>query len=1376
MTAARLIRSVAATLFLAFAGCETPTLPEAGAAPPDPLAGASMDWAAEASPLAGEGPSVRITVPSQNASIDLAGPGPTVVTVRYEWAPAPGGTTGGLVYLFDAQPETPVPDLSGAFSLTAGVGLHSLTLVVTDDLGAPYEAARATIVFKVTAPCQTADDCVDDNPCSADFCFIVGVERRCQYGVDPAHPLCCLNRFDCAAHEMCVDLFPLGQPDGYRECIECDGSPDNCPPRPCHDATCHPLSYQCTYERRADDCCIPGEDVCARAPCEACLSDDGFEGTCRAAGPPGSCCFQTEGAAGAPTYGCETDDPCAVTVCESGKCRSDTITPGCCTDDDDCDDPRELNVCTGDRGTCVPTGVEGGLGRCTYPRLADCCVIDGECQDRFPVFVGRCDRSVPGAPGTCVYEPNPAYCVWDGPGVVINELHVDSDVGYGGDWFELYNASGNEIDLLGWRLESGESAADALYIVGDAPVLLPPGGHFVVGHTMDPAQNGGVDVDYAGYGLDLPLASGALRLVDRAGQEVDFVFWDASFPMLPGRAMGRTSPFREGDTPAAWRSSERLYGAGGRGSPGRANVDVYDPTWQPTVCDDGDPCTLDLCHGDLANVCAHRAVADCCDTPADPACSDGDVCTIDTCEVASFACRHTFDVGTCCRSDGECPPAPPGLPLQEEVLWSVCTVPVCANQRCLYTRNPLRPGCCVSSTDPQLGCRDGNPCTPNVCQPGAGTTEFGTPYNACVFPLDTDADGLNDCCAQDGDCDDGDILTRERCRTDAQGTQSHTCERGPDTDYCGPEAPSHTCDDGNPCTADTCCDDVDEPLAGCPGAFRCLHEAQLECCAEDAHCRDTNACTLDRCCFGPGDPVAACTGAGACAHIPVAACCEADEDCEAQRPQELACLVSTCIGGRCVYGPGKTDPGCCSADADCDDGDRCTVEACVEGQCTIRERLAPPACCHERRECPVDSDPCFRWECWQQACVRFPVHDCCALADEGVSTVCDDGDPCTDDLCHGGLCWHTPPEEPGCCTETADCPASGSVCASVACAGAAHECRVAAVAGCVAPLPFRESFWLHPTYRDQVSLAVLGWSQTGGGTPWAAAPGPRGIAGRTARFSPTAATAGSDHCLLSPAIRTVGVTEATLQFRSLFDDGTVAQPGVFTRVLAGAGGSPAEWSLVWVPAETDPAAPADGARWSVPLPAAALNSATTRIAFCARLLPGAEVEPPHWNVWDLVVAAGTPPVWLDVPSEPVVAWSGNARWTPLVVADPGPPPDGGGGPTPFVLRAAGAPTFVDELLEGEAVAAGGELGRRVWVSLRPTDLDVVSHAPATLLASDGALEARVTLPVEVRSSFCGGNPDCQDDDPCTIGACGAAQRCQVYQPPECRPSARLTAP
>ena len=1358
----RFLRCLGSALLLVLAACE------GLGTPPEATTPSLAVFEAEAAPLTGEGPAVRITVPSQNASIDLAGPGPTVVTVRYEMLPAPGDATGGVRYVFDNGEPALVEALTGSFSLTVGVGLHSLTLLVTDDEGAPLDApaARATHVFKVTAPCTTVADCVDSNPCSADFCFVVGLDRRCQYGIDPGHPSCCLNRYDCPAGEMCTDIFPLGEPDGYGECVECDGTPSNCPARACNDARCHDLSFTCVYDRRADGCCIPGEDECLREPCEGCVSEDGFEGSCGPVGEPGTCCFQSEGAAGAPVYGCESDDRCAVAECAGNTCRFGNIYEGCCTEDADCDDPLELNACTADVGVCEDDGGDPATGRCAYPRVVpDCCAIDGDCQDRYPGEVGRCARPAPDAPGTCVYEDNPQYCTWDGPGVVLTELLVDSDVGYLGDWFELYNATGEEVDLLGWRIENGAVPGDALFVVGDAPVLVPPGGYFVIGHSDDPAQNGGVDIDYAVFGLALSTASGAVRLVDREGRETDFVFWDERFPMEPARAMGRTSPFRAPDSPEAWRASSALYGPGGRGTPGRANLEIYDAAWAPPVCDDGDPCTLDLCHGTIANVCAHRRVPDCCASAGDRACDDEDLCTIDTCDVGAFTCSHILDLGVCCETDGQCPPGPPGLPLEEEVLYSICAVPRCVNRRCLYERNPLRPGCCVSANHGDLGCHDANPCSPNVCLAGAGTTEFGTLYNACVFPYDGDGDGLNECCDTNADCDDGDPTTAERCRLDVGGTRSHTCERGADLDYCGPEAATHDCDDSNPCTADTCCDDIDEPLAGCEGAFRCLHVAAPNCCADDEHCSDGDLCTDDVCCRGVGDPVAACGAAGDCVHEPRPTCCHENADCQPGKPPAAACLVSRCLGGRCTYGPDLIAPDCCVTGADCEDGDRCTLEACVDGACRSEGTLSPPHCCYERSDCPRDNDSCFTWTCWQQECVQFPVYDCCSLADEGSSAVCDDDDRCTADLCHDGRCHHARESEPPrCCVVTADCPPSGSACAAVACDGASGYCRAATVVGCVAPLPFREPFLLRAAYVDQVSLPTLGWSQTGGGATWTLASS-RGVGpGRAARFDPARATAGNDYCLVSPAIRTAGTTEATLQWRAAFEDGAPLADGVVVRVVVGSSGDPTDWARVW-DADAAAAGPDALGRWTAPIPGAALGSLSTKVAFCARVLPGSAGALPGWAVQDVVLAAGTPPEWSGVPDEPVAAYSGNVRWVRLAVVDPGPRPDGAVGRPDLIVGPAGAPPFIDTRVVPDTDGSAWT----VWVSLRPSDLDVVRHAPAILVVGDGALRTPITLPIDVRSAFCGTSADCDDGDPCTIGACRDDSRCYVRQPLGCRP-------
>ncbi len=101
-------------------------------------------------------------------------------------------------------------------------------------------------------------------------------------------------------------------------------------------------------------------------------------------------------------------------------------------------------------------------------------------------------------------------------------------------------------------------------------------------------------------------------------------------------------------------------------------------------------------------------------------------------------------------------------------------------------------------------------------------------------------------------------------------------------------------DDGNPCTDDVCSD----------GA--CTHPAD-----------DTNACSDDNACTTPDH----CAG-GACVstYAPVPGCCTDDADCNDGDPG----TDDVCTAGNCSNPPVQT----CTSDAQCDDGDVCTTDHC----------------------------------------------------------------------------------------------------------------------------------------------------------------------------------------------------------------------------------------------------------------------------------------------------------------------------------------------------------------------------------------------------------------------------------------------------------------
>ncbi len=316
----------------------------------------------------------------------------------------------------------------------------------------------------------------------------------------------------------------------------------------------------------------------------------------------------------------------------------------------------------------------------------------------------------------------------------------------------------------------------------------------------------------------------------------------------------------------------------------------------PPVCDDGDPCTLDLCAPAMG--CTYVAAPDgtaCLDadpcngqetcfgsacTPGTPLdCDDGDVCTDDACE-PGVGCTHVQGTAPCEDLD-----------------------PCTKDDRC-------RAGVCRG--DP--ACDDGDPCTADACMASGdclhGAAEDGIPCDdgdGCSL----DDECLSGACAPGApkECDDGDACS---------GVE--TCAGG----ECQPGV-ALECDDGEVCTADDC-----DPAIGCTHV---PFEGVLPCddglvCTEDDTCLN-GACS-------PG-PVPVCPGGGPCVQ---GVCREEAGGCTTEPltegspcPDEDLCNGDeTCSGGECKGG----------TPLECDDGDPCTDDWCdpAEG-CRVRASDAP---------------------------------------------------------------------------------------------------------------------------------------------------------------------------------------------------------------------------------------------------------------------------------------------------------------------------------------------------------------------------------------------------------------------------------------------------
>ena len=139
-------------------------------------------------------------------------------------------------------------------------------------------------------------------------------------------------------------------------------------------------------------------------------------------------------------------------------------------------------------------------------------------------------------------------------------------------------------------------------------------------------------------------------------------------------------------------------------------------------------------------------------------------------------------------------------------------------------------------------------------------------------------------CAQDSDCDDGNVCTDDTCDVDANCVFTNN---------------TASCDDGDPCTVgDTCGGGACQPGGGA------------------LDCDDGNGCTDDSC-----DPATGCVNANNTAPCDDGNPCTVDD---------------TCGGGACISGLGP----------DCDDGDECTFDDCDPAEpdgCT--HTITPGAAC-----------------------------------------------------------------------------------------------------------------------------------------------------------------------------------------------------------------------------------------------------------------------------------------------------------------------------------------------------------------------------------------------------------------------------------------------
>ena len=409
---------------------------------------------------------------------------------------------------------------------------------------------------------------------------------------------------------------------------------------------------------------------------------------------------------------------------------------------------------------------------------------------------------------------------------------------------------------------------------------------------------------------------------------------------------------------------------GGKCTDGECAAEIVD-------CDDGDPCTSDLCNG-AAQECIYTVVnsEECASSQACDAstpCPQGQYCADGTCAVQKFN-------GEPCSSDEECS-------------GGVCNgAGLCSSPA----------AACSSDED----CDDGNSCTVNacgddgVCAPVVAL-EDGTSCGTATFC--SNAQCVE--CLEDANCQDGNECTVNTCTNGfceaVNAVAGQLCNGNAGTcDGAGACAGETTacesdadCDDGNACTTTSCTDGICTVAAlegeSCGEGLTCFDGVCAEC-VKNIHCNDGNECTFNACADGVcetnnksagfvcGGGEGTCDGSGVCAAA--TAECTADEDCDDANP----CTVNTCEGGVCQteIQPNSSPCGAlkscfngncqeCLNALQCNDFNACTEDTCSNGSCSYTNKASGESCLGVRA-CAMARGPATRKMRLERVASRIP--------------------------------------------------------------------------------------------------------------------------------------------------------------------------------------------------------------------------------------------------------------------------------------------------------------------------------------------------------------------------------------------------------------------
>ena len=154
--------------------------------------------------------------------------------------------------------------------------------------------------------------------------------------------------------------------------------------------------------------------------------------------------------------------------------------------------------------------------------------------------------------------------------LMMNPEEVKDDEG---EYFEIYNASANDIDMVGWEVR----ANDGDEFTVDSSLVVGAGDYVVFGVDADATKNGGLSVDYEYDRSDFELDDDTDSIFLYLGESwLNRARITSDWSVPKGASLNLDLDYHDAaytNEPDYWCESEDVFGDGDAGTPGDANIE-----------------------------------------------------------------------------------------------------------------------------------------------------------------------------------------------------------------------------------------------------------------------------------------------------------------------------------------------------------------------------------------------------------------------------------------------------------------------------------------------------------------------------------------------------------------------------------------------------------------------------------------------------------------------------------------------------------------------------------------------------------------------------------------------------------------------------------